>query len=245
MAPSLAAPSLRRAITMNYDKDDYFPTSGGSYGTAGAGTIERVDDQDRMFELDNDDESLASTPLRSDMGSVPSAEIGTSEADSTTDVYALPAPLDNDVPQIALDPKPTIQSIATTARQQAGQIADQAKSQAGVLASQAADAVKSQIDTQKSKAADNLGSLSNAIRQSADSLSQNGQPQIAGVVTSAAEKIDDVTSYLRNKNVDEIASEINDYARQNPQIFIGGAFLLGIAVARFLKSSQRSDIAAA
>ena len=35
-------------------------------------------------------------------------------------------------------------------------------------------------------------------------------------------------------------SDVKDFARKNPAIFLGGAFAMGIVAARFLKSSPMS-----
>jgi len=140
--------------------------------------------------------------------------------------------------------KSPIAAIADNAKAQAGQLADQAKSQVSALTAQATDKVKEQISTHKGKAAEGLGAVSQAVHQTADSLTENGQPQISAVANSIASQIDGLTNYLRDKDIDQIAAEVTDYARQNPQVFIGGAFLLGIAFARFLKSSQRTNASA-
>lgn len=64
---------------------------------------------------------------------------------------------------------------------------------------------------------------------------------MANAVSGLAEKVDDFAGYLQNKSVDELAGDITTYAKQNPQVFVGGAFVLGLALARFLKSSGKSD----
>lgn len=172
----------------------------------------------------------------------------------TTDTYTVPAAItENNAPVAEPEEKPEVidsakaalTSAADTAKAQAGQIADQAKTQISALTTKATNSAKDQLGVQKGKAAENLGALSQAFHQTGDSLSQNGQGQFGTIAHSVADRIDDVTTYLRDKDIDQIASEITDYAKQNPQLFIGGAFLLGVAFARFLKSSQRSDVATA
>jgi len=109
-------------------------------------------------------------------------------------------------------------------------------------ASQAGDKVASTIDSQKNRAADGLGSFAQALRQTGDQM--RGQTQGAPVdqyVASAASQIERFSGYLRSTNTKEIVRNVEDFARQQPALFIGGAFMLGLLGARFLKSSERPE----
>jgi len=140
------------------------------------------------------------------------------------------------------DAKVALSDAAGKVKEQAGQLAEQAKSQVSTLTAQATDKVKEQISDKKTVAAEGLSAITEAIMQSASSLEQNGQAPIANAVTGFATKIDDFAGYLQSKSVDELAADVSTYAKQNPQVFVGGAFLLGIAIARFLKSSNRNSL---
>ena len=130
--------------------------------------------------------------------------------------------------------------LVAQAKDQVADLAGQAKAQVSTLTAQATDKVKDTIGDQKAKAADGLTAITEAIRQSANTLEEKGQAPIAGAVTGFAGQVEGFASYLKDKSVDELASDVTAYAKQNPQMFIGGAFLLGIAIARFLKSSNRT-----
>lgn len=170
-----------------------------------------------------------------------------------TDTYAIPSAI-NDVSTLNDDKKPTeiakdsindakiaLSSATETAKVQVSELAEQAKVKVGELTSQATDKVKEQIGGQKDKAAEGLTAITDAIRQSATTLEEKGQAPIAGAVTGFAGQIENFAGYLQGKSVDELAEDVTAYAKQNPQLFVGGAFLLGIALARFLKSSSRNS----
>lgn len=241
-------------------------TDGTNSGTYTLSTDNNMDND----ILNTDEESITDFPLRSDFQSGMSADVsggvtsgpdfkGNMDSDTDTGLgsfnesFTIPAALNETETPIAAEPvaekaadvvdsaKAALATAADTAKVQASQLADQAKTQASALAAQATDKVKEQIGTQKEKAAGSLGAISDAIRYSADSLNESGQAPIANVVTSFATQIDGLTGYLRDKDVDQIASEVVDYAKKNPQVFVGGAFLLGIALARFIKSSNRTS----
>jgi hypothetical protein len=109
-------------------------------------------------------------------------------------------------------------------------------------ASQAGNKVVSTLDSQKNRAADGLGSVAQALRQTGDQLrNQNQGAPFNQYVGSAADQIDRLSSYLRSTNAREMVRNVEDFARRQPALFIGGAFMLGLLGARFLKSSAQTD----
>jgi ElaB/YqjD/DUF883 family membrane-anchored ribosome-binding protein len=115
---------------------------------------------------------------------------------------------------------------------------DQAKQQAGQLADQAKQQATSQLSSQKQRATQSLGSVSQALRQTGQHLREQDQGTIAQYTDKAAEQVERVSGFLKNKNVSELMSEAERFARQQPSLFLGGAFALGVLGARFLKSSS-------
>jgi hypothetical protein len=55
----------------------------------------------------------------------------------------------------------------------------------------------------------------------------------------AAGGVSEISSYLRDRNVDDMLADAEDFARRQPELFLGGAFALGMLAARFFKSSSR------
>jgi hypothetical protein len=108
------------------------------------------------------------------------------------------------------------------------------------LKEQARDGVLRQLDSQKERAASGLSALVGALRQSGRELvSQNAT--VAPYVDSAANQIERVVEGLRAKDLRGMVTDLERFARQRPGVFVGGAFLIGLAAARFLKSSSDSD----
>jgi hypothetical protein len=114
----------------------------------------------------------------------------------------------------------------------------QAKETASNLVDQARTQVKTQLTNQKEKAAESLGGVAEAIRQTGSTLENQEQPMPMGrYVNQAADVVDNVAQYLRTKDLDEMFHQAEDLARRRPAVFIGAAFALGFMAARFLKSS--------
>ncbi len=119
----------------------------------------------------------------------------------------------------------------------------QAKETAGQAYEKVTEQASSQIVTQKDNLARGLSSVANGIRQMGENL-RGGEQQtpIAGVTAkygdSLARQVEQVSDYLEKKDLRELVKDVEVFARRNPAVFIGGAFALGIAAARFLKSSN-------
>lgn len=129
----------------------------------------------------------------------------------------------------------TDQTVTTRVQEAAGQTAEQARQAANSLGQQA----KSAIDVRKDSAANELNSVANAIWQTSQQLRDQGQDGSAQYTERIAAQLDHFSSYLQAHNVDNFVQDAERFAHRQPQLFLGGAFTLGLLVARFLKSSQR------
>ena len=125
-----------------------------------------------------------------------------------------------------------LQHAKQTTSEVVGQVKDQVQEQAG-----------SAIDRTKAQAADELQRVAGAVRQLGDQLgNQQGQGPIGQYAAQygqkAADGLERLTNYLRQNDTKALVSEIGNLGRRQPALLIGGAFLLGLAGARFLKSSM-------
>ena len=115
------------------------------------------------------------------------------------------------------------------------------RQQSGGIVERVRDSAVNQLSTQKDRAIDGVGSVTAAVRQSTKQLRDQQHDVIARYVEQAADQIDNFTRQLREKDVRELASDAQRFARRQPAVFIGSAFALGLLGARFLKSSSRND----
>jgi|GEM_PF-3242165 hypothetical protein len=115
---------------------------------------------------------------------------------------------------------------------------EQAKQATTKVLSRAGETLKSTLDSQKGKAAEGLTSITEALHQTGESLRSSGQDRVGEYAETFASQVDRFTNYLRDTDLEQIRYEVTDYARKNPTMFLGGAFLLGVAISRFLKSSE-------
>jgi ElaB/YqjD/DUF883 family membrane-anchored ribosome-binding protein len=99
------------------------------------------------------------------------------------------------------------------------------------------DTATSQLSSQKDRATDGLGSLARAVRQSTQSLRDHQQDTVAQYVEQAADRIEQFSSRLRDRDLGDLMRDADRFARRQPAIFIGAAFVVGVLAARFVKSS--------
>jgi hypothetical protein len=123
--------------------------------------------------------------------------------------------------------------------QKTGDVVDQAKEQTGQAMDQVRGSAFQVMDQQKSRAADSLGSVAQALHHTGDSLSGDQQDALGQYAHRAAETVDQISQQIRNKSVEQLLDEAEDFARREPEVFLGGAVLLGLLASRFFKASSR------
>jgi hypothetical protein len=57
----------------------------------------------------------------------------------------------------------------------------------------------------------------------------------------AADRLEGAARYIGDSDVRSLVRQVEQAARRRPELFLGGMFLLGLGVSRFLKSSSRSE----
>ena len=139
---------------------------------------------------------------------------------------------------VADDAKKAASDAADTAKSAASDLAQTAKSEAKDLAQQAKSQATEKADQAKGQAAGVLSGVASALHETSDSLRDQDQDAFAKYADQAANQLDQFTSAVRDRSVGELLDEAERFARRDPGLFLGGAFLLGIFGARFLKASD-------
>ena len=98
-----------------------------------------------------------------------------------------------------------------------------------------------QINSQKDRATDGLGTVAQAVRQSTQQLRDQHHETVASYVEQAADQIERLSQRLRQKDIGSLLGDAQRLARRQPALFIGSAFALGVICARFLKSSPPGE----
>lgn len=135
------------------------------------------------------------------------------------------------------------QNQGTQGQSSGGQdLLQQAKQTTNEVVSQVQQQASAQINRQKESAASELSTVVNAVRRFGETLNNEGQGPIARFAAQygdkAAEGLDRVARYLREQEPKKVLNDVQSFGRRQPALMIGGAFLLGFAGARIIKSSM-------
>lgn len=134
----------------------------------------------------------------------------------------------------------------TTGSQQQNQgnqdLLQQAKQTTNEVVSQVQQQASSQLTQQKDTIASQLSSVVNAVRRFDETLSNEGNGPIARFAgqygQKAADGLDRFARYLKEQDPQRLYNDVQNFGRRQPALLIGGAFLLGFAGARIIKSSM-------
>jgi len=128
----------------------------------------------------------------------------------------------------------TVQQV----KEQAKGLASEAKEETVKMAEQARDHVQELVGRQKDQAANRLGGLAGALREAAHKLQEGDQGGDFGrYADRAAQQVDRLSGYLRDNDLRGFVRDTEGFARRRPDLFLGGTFIAGLMLARFLKSS--------
>ena len=120
------------------------------------------------------------------------------------------------------------------AKQTTSEVVDNVQQQAG-----------SKIDRRKDETVSELERVVGAVRQLGEGLGGQDQGPIAHYAAEygrkAADGLERFTNYLRQNDTRALVREVENFGRRQPALLLGGAFLLGLAGARFLKSSMPAE----
>lgn len=111
---------------------------------------------------------------------------------------------------------------------------------AGRLAERATDIGIQRVDQGREQVAEQVQGVAGAIRRVSTDL-ESEQPTIADLAQTAAEQAERMSQYLRSTDTRQIVRTVEDFGRRQPALFLGGAFVIGLAASRVLKAANGSD----
>lgn len=131
------------------------------------------------------------------------------------------------------DRSPERNAVAATPVNQGQAAADDAGRPAS-LARQAKQKFAGTLYSQKDAAADFVAQLAETVQRSGERF-EGQQGWIASAVGRGADELNTLAGSIRDKNLDELASEVGAFARRRPALFIGAALAMGFAAGRLGK----------
>ena len=94
------------------------------------------------------------------------------------------------------------------------------------------------VQTRKSELAGKVSGCGAAVRRAADKLRDEEDPNIAHYADMVADRFEQAGQYLETSDLRAMYHDVENFARRRPEIVLGGMFVAGLALARFLKASN-------
>lgn len=139
-----------------------------------------------------------------------------------------------DLPIESQDTGPT---VVDQAKDTAGQVVGQAQQKTGQLMDAVKQQASARLSGQVDRTSEGLTGIAQAMSAVGRQLREQNQQLLAGYADQAAGQAKQAAGYLQGKDVEQLLTEAERFARQKPLVFVGGAFTLGLLAARFLRSS--------
>lgn len=131
----------------------------------------------------------------------------------------------------------SVKQAASQSKETAGNVIDQAKGQAAA-----------QVDQQRQTVASGIQAVAQAFRSMGGQLRDQQQGPVAEYAAKLGDglggQVEQLANYLRGRDLHQLLADAEDFGRRSPAVFIGSAFLVGLATSRFLKSSRTGSGAA-
>jgi len=123
---------------------------------------------------------------------------------------------------------------AAAYRERAEQGSERAKTILSELLDAARSAAETILDDQKHRTAERVSGMAEAVRCAAQSLDRAENRAIARYADQAADRIEDFSGLIRERQWSEIVADTEDLARRQPTLFALGAAAIGFLAGRLL-----------
>jgi len=94
------------------------------------------------------------------------------------------------------------------------------------------------IDSRVHQLAERFDAVASCVGMTGECLRKEREAEAAQIADYAADRIDGVGRYLREHDPAELGRDAADAMRRHPEITLGAAFVGGLLLARFLRSSS-------
>lgn len=143
---------------------------------------------------------------------------------------------------VAAEAQEGASAVAGEAKREGQKVFDEAASQASTLMDDVQKQASAFFSENIEGLSAQLGGFANALRQTGQNLREQDEgAQFAGYAESIANQLENLTQGVQSGNMNRILAEAEEFARREPAIFVGGALAVGLALARFLKSTAPSS----
>ena len=118
------------------------------------------------------------------------------------------------------------------------QVRERVQDVAGQAKGQTREQFRNQISQRSTQAGEQVSSAADAMRRTSEQLRTEGKDSVAKIVEGVADRGEKLGSYLTRADGDQILRDVEDLARKQPWLFVGGSAVVGFLASRFMKASS-------
>jgi len=100
---------------------------------------------------------------------------------------------------------------------------------------------ESGLEQQRAMVADRIRRIGGVLRAGSETLSTD-DPFAQNLLTTAGDRVESIAQYIADARPSDLANDVTSFARRRPGVFFGSAFLIGLALGRFAKSTTRAVV---
>jgi hypothetical protein len=126
--------------------------------------------------------------------------------------------------------------VAGAAVDQAKTVAGEARQQVGAVAQDLRSRAVNEVEEQTKRAAGSLRHWADDMAGLAEHAASDSPAR--SLATQVADRGHRAADYLDRQGVDGVLTDVQDFARRRPGMFLGGALLAGMAVGRLVKAAK-------
>jgi hypothetical protein len=123
---------------------------------------------------------------------------------------------------------------------EAKQVVEQGQEKAQDAIGRAQGTLREQLDQRSTQAGEKVTGTAQDLRSVSGELRNQGKETPAKIADKAAERTEQVGSYLRESDGERLLGDVEDFGRRQPLVVLAGGLVVGLAAARFLKASSES-----
>ena len=118
------------------------------------------------------------------------------------------------------------------------QVKERVQDVAGAAKGQTREQLRNQISQRSTQAGEQVSSAAEAMRRTSEQLRTEGKESVAKLVDGVADRGEQLGSYLTRADGEQILRDVEDLARRQPWLFVGGSAVVGFLASRFMKASS-------
>lgn len=116
--------------------------------------------------------------------------------------------------------------------------ADEVKQTGRKAVARAREEASQRVGEGGSRVGRRLDAVGRALRTAAEELDAEGESWLAGYTGEAARVVDRSAGYLKEEDGSAMMADLQQWARENPALLVGTSITAGLALGRFLRSSD-------